>query len=107
MKSILNILFTTYIIYNINKDKIYIGYTSDLEKRLLRHNGFLKNKKSSYTFKNKGLWKLIYFEKYNSRQEAFKREKWLKTGIGRDFIKNNLNDWLKKSQLADPPQADF
>jgi len=65
---------------------------------------FLKNKRTSFTSKNKGLWKLIYFESYNNRQEAIKREKWLKTGVGRDFIKNNLNDWLiKKSQLADPP----
>ncbi len=107
MKSIQNILFTIYIIYNINKGKTYVGYTSDLEKRLLRHNGFLKNKKSSYTSKNKGFWRLIYFEKYNSRQEVFKREKWFKTGIGRDFIKRNLGDWLERLQLADPPQADF
>ncbi len=82
-------MFWVYVIIN-NKDKIYIGQTSNLENRLNRHNGFLSNKKTSYTSKNKGLWKIIYQEKYFTRKEALLREKYLKSHVGRQLIRNGL-----------------
>jgi putative endonuclease len=84
-------MFKTYAIYNKEKDAIYIGQTADLENRLLRHNGVLKNKKTSFTSKNSGCWKLIYEESFESRSAAIKREKELKSCQGRAFIKNLIN----------------
>jgi len=80
-------MFTTYAIKN-EKDKIYIGQTADLENRLKRHNGILKNKSKSFTSKNKGNWILIYKEEFNTRKEAIQREKQLKSYQGRKFIRN-------------------
>ena len=80
-------MFDVYVIKN-NNDKIYIGHTSDLINRLKRHNGILKNKLKSYTSKNKGDWKLVYKETFDSREKAKKREKQLKSYQGRLFIKN-------------------
>jgi putative endonuclease len=37
-------------------------------------------------------WELVIFEAFSSRSEAKKREKWYKTGIGRDWIKTQLNE---------------
>jgi len=53
------------------------------EKRLLGHN-------SGETKSTKGFrpWVLIYKESIGSRENARKREKYLKSGIGREFIKN-------------------
>jgi len=82
-------VFYVYVIIN-EKDKIYIGYTSNLKKRLLRHNGLLNSKKKSFTYKNKGPWKLVHFETFNTRSEATKREKELKSSRGRNFIRNLL-----------------
>ncbi|MFA5197649.1 MAG: GIY-YIG nuclease family protein [Patescibacteria group bacterium] len=81
-----------YCVYAIKNEwnKIYIGQTSDLEERLKRHNGILKNKKSSYTHKNKGTWILFYKEELPTRKEAMAREKYLKTYRGRIFLKNLL-----------------
>jgi predicted GIY-YIG superfamily endonuclease len=82
--------YYVYVIQN-NKGKIYIGQTSNLEKRLLRHNQILASKKISYTYKNKsGDWKLIYKEMINNRKEAIIREKYLKSHHGRDEIKAKL-----------------
>jgi len=81
------IMYYVYAIYNDLRDKIYIGQTADLEKRLQRHNKVLKSKASSFTSKNSGTWRLIYQECYNTREEATKREKELKSFQGRQFVK--------------------
>ena len=80
-------MFTTYAIMN-ECDRIYIGHTSDLEARLKRHNGLLKNKARSYMGRNKGMWKLVYKEEFNTRRDAIEREKQLKSYQGRNFIRN-------------------
>jgi putative endonuclease len=85
-------MFFTYAIYNKIKDKIYIGHTKDLEQRIERHNQLLPNKLTSYTSKNRGLWKLVYQEEFETRGEAMKREKELKTSRGRYFIKKNIDN---------------
>ncbi len=85
------IMFYTYVIYNLARKKIYIGQTSNLEKRIKRHNGILKNNVKSFTSKNSGKWKLIYNEKFKERKLALEREKQLKSYQGRKFIKNLIN----------------
>ncbi|MDO8536737.1 MAG: GIY-YIG nuclease family protein [bacterium] len=80
-------MYWTYVIYNEGRDAIYIGSTTNLEKRLLRHNGILNNKKKSFTSRNSGLWRVIYTEKFDSRSEAMHREKELKSYRGREFIR--------------------
>lgn len=77
-------MFIVYVIEN-NYGKLYIGQTSNLEKRILEHNGM----GDGYTSKFRP-WKLIHTESFNSRSEAMKRERYLKTGAGRDWIKNNI-----------------
>lgn len=79
-----------YYVYAIknNIGNIYIGYTSDLVKRLKRHNKQLPNRSNSFTSKNAGNWLLFYIEELLSREEAIKREKQLKSYQGRKFLKN-------------------
>lgn len=79
-----------YWVYAIkNKNKIYIGQTVNLERRLKQHNQQIENL-SKYTKKFPGNWKLFYKEKLNSRKEAIRREKQLKSYQGRLFLKNLL-----------------
>ena len=81
-------MYFVYVIQN-QRDKIYIGQTSNLNKRLDQHNN--KNfGRRSYTKIQQGPWKLVYKEKYLSRQKARKREKILKSHKGRDWLRNNL-----------------
>ena len=80
--------FYVYALENKIREKIYIGYMVDLDSRIKRHNGILKNKKKSFTGKNSGLWELVYSEIFKTRQEAMKREKELKSFRGREFIRN-------------------
>jgi putative endonuclease len=78
--------FYVYILRSESSGKTYVGQTSDLEKRLAQHND-LTCQFTMYTKRNKGPWKLIHAEAHPSRSEAMKREKYLKSGQGRDWIK--------------------
>ena len=82
-------MFVVYVIKN-DLGKIYIGQTGDLDTRLLRHNGILRSKSRSYTRINKGVWKVVYQEVYRTRQEALKREKYLKSHRGRDWLRETM-----------------
>ncbi len=65
-------------------NRIYIGETSDLERRLKEHN--LK-RGTHFTAKYEGKWILIYSESLSSKTEALKREKQLKSFRGREWVK--------------------
>ncbi len=75
-------MFTVYVLYSEAFGKIYIGYTSDLQKRLASHN-YLASK--GWTVKYRP-WKLVYQEIFEIRQDAMKREKQLKTAKGRQSV---------------------
>ena len=80
--------FDVYVLRS-EKDSIrYVGSGADAAERLRRHN------KGDYKFtKGHMPWKLIYKEEYNSRSEAVKRERFLKSGQGRKY----LDEVLKSS----------
>jgi len=66
-------MYYVYILKSIGTGELYIGFTGNLEKRIVEHN---TNKNLST--KNKGLWVLIYCEMYKSKKDAQNREYRLK-----------------------------
>jgi putative endonuclease len=80
--------FVVYILYSEKFNKNYTGYTSNLIERFKSHN-ILETKGYTVNFRP---WKVIYIEFFNSKSEAMKREKYLKTGIGREFIKKLIEN---------------
>ena len=75
-------MYTVYAIKSEVDGRIYVGFTSNLERRIKEHN-------SGKTKSTKGFrpWNLIYFEKVEGRKEARLREKYYKSGIGKEFLK--------------------
>ena len=76
-------MFTTYILRSDIDGRHYIGSTTDINRRLTDHN----KGRSKYT-KNRGPFKLIYKEEYETLSEARKREFYLKSLKSRDAIEN-------------------
>jgi putative endonuclease len=76
-----------YILLSKNAPKTYAGVSSDPIKRLSEHN----IGSNDYSRKYKP-WKLFYTEKFGSRSEALRREKYLKSRSGRRFIKKLMED---------------
>jgi putative endonuclease len=71
----------TYILFSPSKGKYYIGYTSDLVKRIRRHN----EKSKGFTGKNSD-WILVYSEIYSSKELAYAREREIKRWKSRKMI---------------------
>ena len=82
--------YYVYILQSQKNQSLYIGYTSDLRKRLKQHN-FGKSQATKpflpYT--------LIFYEAFLNRLDAKNREEYLKGGYGRKTIKALISNYLK------------
>ena len=78
-----------YILQSEATGKLYIGQTSNLEIRIKRHNADEPGS-NRYTHKHIGSWRLVYSEQLSTRIEAMKKERFLKTGQGREWIRENI-----------------
>jgi putative endonuclease len=77
--------YYTYILKSKKDGRIYTGYTQDLRKRLNQHNKGL----STYT-KGRGPFILVYYEACLAEDKARSRELFLKSGMGKRYLKNRL-----------------
>ncbi|WP_350294096.1 GIY-YIG nuclease family protein [uncultured Croceitalea sp.] len=78
-------MFCVYVIKSRLDGRLYKGMTQNLERRVSEHNaGKVKSTKGYAP------WDLAYFEKYDSRALARDREKYFKSGSGREFLKQKL-----------------
>jgi len=88
-------MFCVYILES-NKDKdLYIGFTTNLKRRLTEHN----------TGKNKSTkpyipWKCIYCEYSVNEEDARRREKYFKTSQGRRFLRRRIKEYLYNRRRA-------
>ena len=82
-------MYYTYVIQSDMDGRFYTDYTSDLRKRLDDHNsGKVPSTKS------RGPFNLIYYEACLDQQDATAREKYLKSGMGKRYLKNRLKRFL-------------
>ena len=77
-------MFFVYVLFSVDYQRIYIGFTSNIESRLFAHN----HPSNKGWTKNFQPWKILYTEQYENKSDAMKREKQLKSAKGREFIKN-------------------
>ena len=82
-------MYSVYLIKNWNK-QIYIGYTINLEQRLISHN----NPDNKGWTNKKWPWTLIHVEVFDTQSEALKREKSLK----------NLKAWSRIKEILSIPR---
>lgn len=83
------VMMYVYIIESRKNGKWYIGMTNNLRKRFWQHS----NGQSPYT-KGRGPWKLIYYEASIDEEDARSRELYLKSGMGRRYLRNRMKRFL-------------
>ncbi|HRY62793.1 MAG TPA: GIY-YIG nuclease family protein [Candidatus Paceibacterota bacterium] len=82
-------MFYIYLLQSRIDEHLYIGYTTDLKKRVDEHNRGLNLSTKRY-----GKWNLIYYEACLNERDAKRREKYLKTTQGRRMLKRRLKDYF-------------
>ena len=82
-------MFYVYVLRSEIDFGFYIGYTNDLRARLRQHTSG-----KSLATAHRQRWKLIYYEAYRNQADALGRERYLKSGSGRRFLKAQLRNYL-------------
>ena len=77
--------YYAYVIYSDRYNRIYKGHCEDLDQRLIEHNsGKTKSIKAFVP------WRLVYYEEFQTREEAIAREHYFKTAAGRRYLKKKI-----------------
>ena len=80
-----------YVLHSKKGQNFYTGVTSDLRRRLDEHNrGYVKSTKHRRPLA------LIYYEACLNGEDAKRREKYLKSGMGKKYLKQRLRVTLKE-----------
>lgn len=81
--------FYIYELMSLKNSELYIGFTTDLVKRVKEHNLGLNLSTKRYS-----PWKLIYYEACLNKQDALRRERYLKTNQGGRLLKRRLKEYF-------------
>jgi putative endonuclease len=75
-------MFYVYVLHSEADHGLYIGFSTDLRRRLAEH-----QQGAAFATSFRGPWRLIYYEAYVEENDALGRERYLKSGGGRRFLK--------------------
>lgn len=87
-------MYSVYVLENTANQSWYIGFTSNLKRRMSEH----LSGRGGRTTKIGGGWKLIYAEAYLHKEDARGRERFLKSGSGRKFLKKQLKNYFQAQE---------
>jgi putative endonuclease len=82
--------YYVYILFSTRDKKLYVGFTTNLKKRLQEH-----ARGDVLSTKNRGYLKLIHYEYFIDKEDAEAREVFLKSGSGHAQIRQFLKRTLK------------
>ena len=77
-------MYYVYVLKNFEFNRLYIGSSASPDKRLMAHNA--GKVKSTKRFRP---WERILLEEHDDREKAEKRERYLKSGWGRRWLRQN------------------
>jgi putative endonuclease len=78
-------MYFVYVLQNKTTGRHYTGHCTDPSQRLGQHNAGVTK-----STKNRGVWDLVYQEAFESRGEVMRRERFLKSGKGREQLQRIL-----------------
>lgn len=84
--------YYVYVLKSLNKNFIYVGFTSDLKRRFQEHNN-----KEELSTKHYAPLELIFYEAYRHIKDAKRREEYFKTTKGKVTLKQMLKEYFKNN----------
>ena len=85
-------MWYVYVIKSLKNERLYVGSTNDIKRRLKEHNDGVGGK---YTKDNRP-FKLVFYEVFLNKKDAMKDELFFKTGYGREVLKTKLKNYLQE-----------
>lgn len=82
-------MFYVYCLESVKNAELYFGYTNDLRRRIKEH-----NQKLNFSTKLSAPWAIIYYEACLNKDDATRRERYLKTSRGRRMFKARLKEYF-------------
>ncbi|MBP7810439.1 MAG: GIY-YIG nuclease family protein [Bacteroidia bacterium] len=95
-------MFYVYVLKSEMDGMFYTGFSTNLKRRLSEHNG---GRSVSTCWRRP--FTLIYFEVCFDREDALRREKYLKSGNGKIYLHKRLSNYLSGTKLIDLRNAEF
>jgi putative endonuclease len=83
-------VYILQILQSLKDRKLYIGYTSNLKRRLKEH-----KTGGSFSTKKRLPFRLLYYEAHSNEKDARRRERYFKTQKGKSTLKQMLREALK------------
>jgi putative endonuclease len=95
-------MYYVYVIQSRKDNRLYTGFTRDLQNRVQEHNtGRVPSTKE------RGPFELIYYEACLNEQDGLAREKYLKSGMGKRYLKNRLKRFLSLTGQVEEPRVPY
>lgn len=88
-------MYYAYVLKSKKDGKFYVGATKDLRRRFAEHN---KGLVEATRYRRPLI--LVYYEACLDEKDAVKREKYFKTGFGRRYLKNRLENYLRSGEAG-------
>src|SRR3989338_8104765 len=85
--------YYVYVLQSMKNSSLYVGYTTDLRKRLQEH-----NRKLNFSTKPCTPWQIIHYEAYRNEEDAKRREKYLKSSQGARLLKRMLKEYFYENK---------
>jgi len=95
MNPVRNLQWYVYVLYSKKDGFFYTGCTGDLKNRIKEHNN-----KKVLSIKNRLPLILIYTEICINKKDTYNREKYLKSTMGKRYIRNRLKNYFTKFNKA-------
>jgi len=86
-------MYYVYVLRSLKDKDFYVGYSDDLKIRIKQHKDGLVQ-----SIKNRRPLELVYYEAHRNRKDAMARERFLKTGWGRNYLKRILANYLQEAR---------
>ncbi|MDP2980888.1 MAG: GIY-YIG nuclease family protein [Candidatus Omnitrophota bacterium] len=83
-------MYYVYVIQSLKDRRFYTGFTDDLERRIGEH-----NRGEEPSTKSRAPFKLVYFEACLSKNDTIAREKQLKSGKGKKYLRIRIRHYLE------------
>lgn len=82
-------MFYVYVLKSRLRKFLYTGCTDDLRKRFREHNEKIVRSSTPYA-----PFDIIYYEACLNKADAYRREKYLKTRLGKNYLRKRLKNWI-------------